>query len=150
MSRTHFIVNPNSIAAWMSRNALLETGENLKLKWLQWDSMQSMKESVKIKLSQNLALMNYCWLILIKFYVNFDISISATFFSWIKFKSTSLESLVNPYSVLGCFISEVAPLAPVETLGDAQRKRFWMFGKLSGSAIWNALIKLSDGFGRIH
>ena len=42
---------------------------------------------------------------------------------------------------------ETARSASVERIGETQPivKSFQMFGKLSGSVIWSALIKLSDG-----
>ena len=42
---------------------------------------------------------------------------------------------------------EAARSASVEPIGETQPvvKSFRMFGKLSGSAIWSTLIKLSDG-----
>ena len=44
-------------------------------------------------------------------------------------------------------MSETARLASVEPIGETQPvvKSVRMFGKLSGSSIWSALIKLSDG-----
>ena len=44
---------------------------------------------------------------------------------------------------------EAARSTSVELIRETQpiAKSVWMFGKLSGSAIWSALIKLSDGSG---
>ena len=97
------------------------------------------KQSLTIKINKNLC--------------NFDTSISVIFYSWLKFKSPSLELLIaEQYGVLSRRIRKAARLASVVSIGETHVyarivKSFQMFGKISGSTIWSVLIKPSDGSG---